>query len=74
MEMQLAGHFMPPCRADGTSIDAAGFARLLDEFYLERGWDLEFGWPDNALLSALGLDEVAAELTRLREDTRRAPS
>ena len=33
MEEGLAPHFKLPCRADGTSIDAAGYSRLLDEYF-----------------------------------------
>mgnify|MGYP000890162274 CR=1 FL=1 len=65
-EEALGPHFRLPCRADGTSIDAEGFARLLDEYYAARGWDLERGWPETSTLDELGLPEVAAELQRLR--------
>jgi len=50
MEEALAPHFRLPCRADGTSIDAAGFSRLLDEFYAARGYDLALGWPQTKQL------------------------
>jgi aldehyde:ferredoxin oxidoreductase len=66
MEEALAPHFQLPCRADGTSIDAAGFSRLLDEFYVARGWDLDLGWPTADTLQALGLEEVVPELEELR--------
>jgi len=66
MEEALAPHFRLPCRADGTSIDAAGFSRLLDEYYAARNWDLELGWPLPEGLCALGLDEAASEVERLR--------
>ena len=55
MEEALAPHFRLPCRADGTSIDAAGFSRLLDEYYSARGWDLVNGWPTPTTLERLGL-------------------
>lgn len=66
MEEALAEHFKLPCRADGTSIDEAGFARLLDEYYSARDWDLELGWPTPELLQRLGLDGLIAELEQLR--------
>jgi len=66
MEEALAPHFQLPCRADGTLIDRAGFARLLDEYYAARGWDLEFGWPLADRLEALGLETVIPEITDLR--------
>jgi len=43
MEERLASHFYLPCRSDGTSIDRAGFMEIMDEYYVARGWDLEFG-------------------------------
>jgi len=66
MEEALAPHFQLPCRVDGTRLDEAGFSRLLDEYYTARGWDLEFGWPEDELLRALGLDEVIPELEERR--------
>jgi aldehyde:ferredoxin oxidoreductase len=69
MEQDTLGpHFQLPCRADGTAIDEAGFARLLDEYFAARGWDLELGWPQDDQLRAMGLEDVAAELSRLRRD------
>ncbi len=65
MEQALAPHFRLPCRVDGTSIDEAGYARLLDEYFTARGWDLERGWPAPALLQRLGLEDVAPEIQRL---------
>jgi aldehyde:ferredoxin oxidoreductase len=69
LEESLAPHFHLPCRADGTFINDAGYARLLDEYYSARGWDLEFGWPTSAQLASLGLEELHAVL-----DERRAVS
>jgi aldehyde:ferredoxin oxidoreductase len=60
MEEALAPHFNLPCRADGTFIDAAGFSRLLDEYYAARGWDLAHGWPTPELLRRLGLGDGAS--------------
>ena len=50
MEHALVGHFKRPCRDDGTVLDEAGFARMLDEYYAARGWDRERGWPEAATL------------------------
>ena len=41
--------------------------RVHDEYYAARGWDLEFGWPQDDLLRSLGLDEAIPEM----EDCRR---
>jgi len=67
-EDTLGPHFQLPCRADGTSIDEAGFARLLDEYFAARGWDLELGWPQDDQLRAMGLGDVAVELDERRRE------
>lgn len=66
MEEALAPHFKLPCRADGTSIDEAGFSHLLDEYYGARGWDLTLGWPTNETLQRVGLTDAVGELQNLR--------
>jgi aldehyde:ferredoxin oxidoreductase len=68
MEETLAPHFQLPCRADGTLVDSAGFARLMDEYFTTRGWDLELGWPTPETLAGLGLDGAVPELERLRAE------
>ncbi len=73
MEEALVSHFKLPCRADGTSIDEAGFSQLLDEYYAARGWDLELGWPQADKLRGLGLEEAIPELEERRSSLRRAP-
>jgi aldehyde:ferredoxin oxidoreductase len=72
LEESLAPHFNLPCRSDGTRIDAAGYSRLLDEYYAARGWDLEFGWPQDQVLKTLGLEEVGAELDACRDAVKSA--
>jgi aldehyde:ferredoxin oxidoreductase len=71
MEEELASHFALPCRDDGTRVDAAGFARLMNEYYGARGWDQEFGWPQDDQLRALGLEAAIPQLAaaRLRAST-----
>jgi aldehyde:ferredoxin oxidoreductase len=66
MEEGLAPHFKLPCRADGTSIDGAGFSRLLDEYFTERGYDLALGWPQPDTLRRIGLEGLIPELEDLR--------
>jgi aldehyde:ferredoxin oxidoreductase len=66
MEEQLATHFALPCRDDGTRLDRDGFARLMDEYYGARGWDLELGWPQENQLRALGLEAAIAQLAAAR--------
>jgi len=73
MEESLAPHFQLPCRADGTLIDAAGFSRLLDEYYTARGWDLELGWPLAETLRDLGLEALIPELEQRRATALSTP-
>jgi aldehyde:ferredoxin oxidoreductase len=73
MEEMLASHYELPCPDDGTFVDEAGFARLLDEYYAARGWDLEFGWPQADRLRALGLEEAIPEMEVLRQRTKGPP-
>jgi aldehyde:ferredoxin oxidoreductase len=68
MEEKLAPHFQLPCRADGTLVDAAGFSKLLDEYYAARGWDLELGWPTATQLIDLDLEFAVPELENLRAE------
>ncbi len=72
-EAALAGHFELPCRADGTSIDGAGFSQLLDEYFTARGWDLEHGWPTGATLQRLGLAELVPALETYRDTLMMQP-
>lgn len=66
MELEALGpHFALPCRADGTSIDAGGLSALMDQYYAERGWDPERGWPTADLLEDLGLHDVGTDLASL---------
>ena len=65
MEETLAPHFKLPCRADGTLTDAAGFSKIIDDYYTARGWDTATGWPRSENLVALGLDAVIPEYERL---------
>ena len=39
---------------------------MLDEYYTERGWDLETGVPRRLTLEGLGLSKVASELGRIK--------
>jgi len=68
----LAPHFGLPCRADGTRIDAAGFRKLMDEYYDARQWDREFGWPKDGRLNELGLGDLVPELKSCRSDLKAA--
>ncbi|MBN1314424.1 MAG: hypothetical protein JXA42_03115 [Anaerolineales bacterium] len=61
IEEALAFHFGLPCNSDGTLIDEKGFYRLMDEYYSERGWNLETGWPTSETLQALDLKEAELE-------------
>jgi hypothetical protein len=38
----------------------------MDEYYTARGWDLEFGWPQDVLLQKLGLEAAIQEVALAR--------
>ena len=38
-----------------------------DDYYSDRGWDLQYGIPTNDRLVALGIDDVAADMIKYRE-------
>jgi aldehyde:ferredoxin oxidoreductase len=70
MEHALIGHFKRPCRDDGTVLDEPGFARMLDEYYVARGWDQERGWPESATLGRLELEEAEPVMEAVRVGAR----
>ena len=37
---------------------------MLDEYYADRGWDQQWGWPTRAVLDRLDLEQVKEELLR----------
>ena len=51
-----------PCA--GEYLNRAGWDRMLDEYYREKGWDLETGWQTEAHLRELELEDVADRLRR----------
>lgn len=52
-----------PCK--GERIDPKKFSKLLDDYYQLRGWDSE-GIPTSDTLLALGLQNIDAEMQRVR--------
>jgi aldehyde:ferredoxin oxidoreductase len=42
------------------------FERTKDEYYGLRGWDVVTGFPRRSTLDKLGLDEVAAQMGKLK--------
>jgi aldehyde:ferredoxin oxidoreductase len=55
--------FMYPGKDDGVMLDREQFLKLLDAYYQLSGWDLASGWPTREKLEALGLGDVADELS-----------
>jgi aldehyde:ferredoxin oxidoreductase len=51
-----------PFLGEKQSLDRDKFLGLIDRFYELRGWDSQTGWPTQAKLLELGLDEVANQL------------
>ncbi len=48
----------------GFCFDRAAFDRMLDDFYVYRGWDTKTGIPTRKTLDSLGLGDVADDLAR----------
>jgi aldehyde:ferredoxin oxidoreductase len=61
--------FEYPEKTDGSRLDQATFDRILDSYYVHRGWDLTTGWPTRAKLEELGLSDVADVLDGLDHPT-----
>ena len=51
-----------PLTLGGIVVDETSTDRLMDEYYDERGWDVEKGIPTKKKLMELGLEDVAEEL------------
>lgn len=56
------GREIPPMDCQGRALSAEGMAGLLDDYYQERGWDVERGIPTPAGLLALGMEDIARDL------------
>ncbi|MFC1858981.1 aldehyde ferredoxin oxidoreductase family protein [Thermodesulfobacteriota bacterium] len=55
-----------PMTLGGKVLDENTMDDWLNEYYEERGWDVETGRPGKQKLASLGLDDVAQELEQLR--------
>jgi aldehyde:ferredoxin oxidoreductase len=64
-ESVISAFTYPENLGEHLSGDREKLLKLLQEYYLLRGWDPETGVPTKAKLEELGLAEVAAELHRL---------
>ena len=62
LEEKLASHFNLPNRDDDSRMSSKGFHKMMDVYYMQRGWDLKDGWPRKETLINLGLEDVAEEL------------
>ncbi len=71
VDEQVIPHFtsienwVNPVLGEGVGLDREKFARLMDEYYTLRGWDVATGRPTEAKLRELGLADVAEELAQL---------
>ena len=50
------------CDYFGKPLSREECEELLDDYYDERGWDIETGIPEKRTLVALGLEDVAGDL------------
>ncbi len=58
-------NWVNPVIGVGMGLDRDKFGRLMDEYYMLRGWDPSDGRPTAAKLAELGLEDVARELVRM---------
>ncbi|MEI6127937.1 MAG: aldehyde ferredoxin oxidoreductase C-terminal domain-containing protein, partial [Pseudomonadota bacterium] len=48
----------------GSVIDRDMFSKLMDDYYSDRGWDVQSGLPTKKCFERLGLTDIAPELER----------
>jgi aldehyde:ferredoxin oxidoreductase len=46
-------------------VDLEDLERMKNEYYAAMGWDIQSGVPTRETLEALGLSDVASDLTKL---------
>lgn len=59
---EILPFYKRPDGSKGISIDENEFAIMVDNYYEQRGWDKNTGWPTRDKLIELGLQDVADEL------------
>jgi aldehyde:ferredoxin oxidoreductase len=70
VDEQVIPHFarienwVNPVLGEKMALDRGQFARLMDEYYTLRGWDVQTGRPTSAKLQELGLADVAEALAK----------
>ena len=52
------GHFK------GESLDKEKFTKMLEEYYVLRGWDKDTGIPSRSTLEKYGLGDIATKMER----------
>lgn len=57
---------IPDGYQEGRKLDRKKFEKMKDEYYGLRGWDVATGFPRRSTLEKLGLNEVAAEMGKLK--------
>ena len=57
---------IPDGYQEGRKLDRKKSERMKDEYYGLRGWDVVTGFPRRSTLDKLGLDEVAAQMGKLK--------
>ncbi len=51
-------------------LERADVEKWRDDYYLERGWDVEYGIPTGARLDALGLEDIKADMEKQRKEAQ----
>ena len=58
------GNDLPLTTCEGRSVSEETFNKMLDEYYEERGWDIEKGIPTREKLKELDLADIAEDLVK----------
>ena len=62
---KLGNEPMPGGPFKGESLDKEQFTRMLEEYYVLRGWDPATGIPTRSILEEYGLGDIASELEKI---------
>ena len=58
------GEVVPLTSCSGDEVNSEFTEKLLDDYYDERGWDIERGIPTAEKLNELSMEDIAADLKK----------
>ena len=67
LQGKISKETVPDGPYKGERIDPEKFEKMLDEYYQLRGWDIRTGIPTREKLLADGLEDVVADLEKMRK-------